>query len=79
MKKTPSYYKLITFLTMKIDFSYHSKSIIKNMENIKIELDKYQLKEKLYTEKQLERQFMFWGAKQVFARFFSILGQKLFG
>ena len=36
---------------------------MKRMEGIKIKLDKYELKEKLYTQIELLRAWIFWMAK----------------
>lgn len=49
------------------------------MEAIKIHLEKYELKEKFYTEKELGRAIGFWLIKQIGSQIFSLLGQKLFG
>lgn len=49
--KTPDYIKLLTIEPMVFQLWFQSPSVFKRMEGIKVSLSRYQLKDKLYTQK----------------------------
>jgi len=49
------------------------------MEGIRVKLDEYNLKNKLYTKKDLLVAYSLWMLKQIGSQALSVLGQKVFG
>ena len=62
-----------------MQFWLRSNNMFKRMEGIKLQLDKYEMKDFFYTESELGRNIGFWLLKQVSLQVFSLLGQKIFG
>jgi len=56
-----------------------SSSMFKRMEGIRVKLDEYNLKNKLYTKKDLLVAYSLWMLKQIGSQALSVLGQKVFG
>lgn len=56
-----------------------SSSMLKRMEGIRVKLDEYTLKNKLYTKRDLMMAFSLWLLKQMGSQVISVLGQKVFG
>lgn len=56
-----------------------SSSFLKRMEGIKLKLDQYELKEKLYTQGELFRAWAIWIVKQITSQTLDVLSQKIFG
>jgi len=53
--------------------------MFKRMEGIRVKLDEYNLKNKLYTKKDLLVAYSLWMLKQIGSQALSVLGQKVFG
>lgn len=62
-----------------MQFWLRSSNVFKRMEGIKLQLDKYEMKDFFYTGSELGRNIGFWLLKQVGLQVFSLLGQKIFG
>ena len=56
-----------------------SSSVFKRMEGIKVKLDEYTLKNKLYSAKKIRNDWIIWLAKQMGSQVFGVLNQKIFG
>jgi hypothetical protein len=56
-----------------------SSSMFKRMEGIRVKLEEYTLKNKLYTKRDLMMAYSLWLLKQMGSQVLSVLGQKVFG
>lgn len=77
--KSPDFIKILTFEPLALQLWFKSASAFKRMDGIKVNLERYQLHEKLYTKTQMRRAWTVWLLKQLASQALWVLEQKIFG